>query len=126
MQLPKKVLIDMILKQERNMWRYPFDLEGKVLKSEGELKNEFHDGDSFGQPYFSRHEKSNGRGPGFDRYSRQSKNNKTLIFDVAYGCSACKKIIIGSPKVDMSKKNDTIMEYYCKKCNAYLCGMNYK
>ena len=53
---------------------------------------------------------------GFDRYSRDDKLFGSGYGDVAYGCSKCEKIIIGSPMVEEGIGKG--VSCYCTNCGA--------
>lgn len=60
---------------------------------------------------------------GFDIYSIQSAEIKTLSWPIAYGCKRCEKIIIGSPRIEPVNfptdggQGVSGWEYHCTNCN---------
>jgi len=110
---------------EKLRWEQPEELEievGKVLESLEELKSI--NLEDYSEPYLGETVKGNGFTQGFDRYEMSHKQLK-YRFSLAYGCHACKKIILGPPRLEQENSMSFLsgregLDYYCGNCGELI------
>lgn len=108
-----------ILKElQLSHYRVPKELNGLVLNAFEDLKEKFPGNEEFSA--IELHDNS----LGFREYKIRNKKFDRYDF-VAYGCSWCKKFIMGPPRIE-TESNITLLsgreglDYYCRSCNAHI------
>ena len=98
--------------EERNRWKVPEELEGRVLENVRQLRVlAFKMFES--PPVGFDINPENGDGlPGFERITYMSFEG---MADLAYACHVCKHVVIGPPELI---SGDNVVEYYCGFCDT--------
>jgi len=127
--LPKKTYADMMEELESLSWRIPESELGQIVDDLLALRYMLPSDERWGDVFESgRLEGKRLLGlqysRGFTRYSRKDLKMGG-IFNVAYGCNKCEKIIIGAPRLESVSEPGLLsghesLVYFCNHCGSLI------